>query len=139
MSTKTIKLLVFIAILVHGIGHLQGVLSSLGVKLNKSTSYKSWLLKTQSERTNRVICFFLYLFTAIFGILAALSFKDLIISHTIWQTLMIITAVLSSLALILFPNALAMFFNKAGAIAVNLITYYSLVFNGNWPAAIFEE
>ena len=66
MSTKTIKLLVFIAILVHGIGHLQGVLSSLGVKLNKSTSYKSWLLKTQSERTNRVICFFLYLFTAIF-------------------------------------------------------------------------
>ena len=139
MSSKTVKLIVFIAILVHGIGHLQGVVVSLGVKFNKSTSYQSWLLKSLSKKTNRVICFLLYFFTAIFGILAALSFKGLIISHTAWQILMIITAVLSSMSLILFPKALAMFFNKAGAIAVNLITFYSLVFNGNWPSAIFED
>ncbi len=139
MSSKTVKLIVFIALLVHGIGHLQGVVGSLGVSFNKSTSYVSWLFKGQTKRTNRIFCFSLYLLTAIFGILAALSFKDLVISSSIWQVLMIITAVLSSISLILFPNALAMFFNKAGAIAVNIITYYSIVFNGNWPAAIFED
>ncbi|MFC1730048.1 hypothetical protein ACFL6I_06895 [candidate division KSB1 bacterium] len=138
MTTKTVKLLVFITLLVHGIGHLQGVIGSLGVKLN-SSNYVSWLLKGLGETPNRNICLLLYLITAVMGILTALSFYSNLISYSSWPILALITAFTSTACLVLFPNALAMFFNKAGAVVVNLIIFYSILFNGNWPAAIFEE
>jgi hypothetical protein len=139
MSTKSIKLLAFIVLLVHGIGHLQGVVSSLGVQYRSSSSNISWLLKGLGDKANRMICLVLYFAAGIFGILAALSFKGLLIPASGWTLLALITAVISTVCLVLFPRALAMFFNKAGAIAVNLVIYYSVLLNGNWPPAIFEE
>lgn len=139
MTTKTIKLLVFITLLVHGIGHIQGVIAGLGVKFNESGTNISWLLKGLGENTNRMLCLALYLGASIIGILAALSFKGWLFPDGNWQLLALITAIISSCSLVLFPNALAMFFNKIGAIAVNLIIYYSILFNGNWPTAVFED
>jgi len=139
MSTKTVKLIAFIVLLVHGIGHFQGVVASLGVKISNSNATVSWLLKSMGEKSNRALCLILFLFTGIAGILAALAFKGIILPVSAWQVFALITAFFSTISLVLFPNALAMFFNKAGAIAVNLIIYYSILFNGNWPAAIFEE
>lgn len=139
MTTKTIKLLAFLALLVHGIGHIQGVVGSLGVKFNESSSYISWLLKGLGENANRTICLILYLGAAVCGILAAMSLLDFLIPVTSWQILALTTAIISTVCLVLFPNALAMFFNKIGAIVVNLAIYYSILFNGHWPAAIFEE
>lgn len=139
MTTRTIKLLVFLALLVHGIGHIQGVICGLGVKFTSSTSNISWLLKGFGDSANRTICIILYSGAALFGIMAALSFKDVIISQSAWQTFAQMSAIFSTLSLILFPASLAMFFNKIGAIAVNLAIFYSIFFNGQWPGAIFEE
>lgn len=139
MTTKTIKLLVLIALLVHGIGHFQGVIASLGVKFNDKSNYISWLLKGQGQNVNKILCLGLYLGAAILGILAALSFKGILLPVSCWETLSLITAIVSTSGLILFPNALAMFFNKIGAIVVNLAIYYSILFNGNWPSVIFED
>ena len=139
MTTKTVKLIAFIVLLVHGIGHLQGVVASAGVKINNSNNRISWLLKDLGESVNSKICFILFLLTAVCGILAALSFKGILISGSVWQSLAIITAIFSTLCLILFPNGFAMFFNKIGAIAVNLVIYYSIVFSQNWPAVLFQD
>ena len=91
------------------------------------------------QTTNRVICLILYLAAGVFGILTALCMKDLILASASWQDLGLITAILSTLCLIIFPRALAMFFNKAGAIAVNLVIYYSILFDGHWPSVLFED
>jgi hypothetical protein len=139
MSTQVIKLIVFIVLLVHGIGHIQGVVAGFGAKINNYNPTQSWLLKNQSERTNRVICLVLFLITAFIGIAAALSFRSIIFPESIWQTLTLITALLSSFCLIAFPNGFAMLFNKIGAIAVNLIIYYSILFRQYWPAEIFND
>ena len=139
MQTKTIKLLVFLTFLVHGIGHIQGVIAGLGVKFNESNSTISWLIKGLGEDTNRYLCLALYLGAAIGGILTAMSFVGVLVPEGIWQTMALITAVFSTLSLVLFPNALAMFFNKVGAVLVNLIIYYSILFNGNWPSEVFED
>jgi len=139
MTTKTIKTIAFIVLLVHGIGHLQGVITSLGIKTSHTASPISWLLKGLGENTNRAICLVLYLLTAAIGILAALSFKGIFFPVSSWQWLALLTAFMSSFCLILFPNALAMFFNKIGAIAVNLIIFYSLLFNAHWPSALFDD
>ena len=139
MAPKTVKLLVFLALLVHGIGHLQGVVSGFGVKLSDKSTYRSWLLKGSSDDTNRIICITLYLGAALFGIIAALGFKDFIVAHSLWQTFALIAAILSTLCLVLFPYALAMFFNKAGAILMNLLIYYSILFGGAFPDAAFND
>ena len=139
MTTKTVKLLVFLALLIHGIGHLQGVVSGLGVKFNETSSKKSWLLKGNSNHVNRITCLILYMGAALFGIMAALGFKDFLLPHSIWQLFALISAIISSFCLILFPNALAMFFNKIGAIVVNLIIFYSILFHGAFPSAAFND
>ena len=139
MTTKTVKLLVFIALLVHGIGHIQGVIAGTGVKFNDNTSNISWLLKGLGDNANRTICIILYLGAALTGILAGLGFKDILVPETAWQTFALITAFFSTACLVLYPNALAMFFNKIGAITINLIIYYSILFNGAFPSAAFND
>lgn len=139
MNTKTIKLITFIVLLVHGIGHFQGVVASLGVKINNDNPATSWLLKDLGSTANKTICLILFLITGLLGIAAALSLKGILFPESIWQTLALITAFGSTACLILFPNGFAMFFNKIGAIAVNLIIYYSILFHQHWPSALFED
>ncbi len=138
MSTKTIQLIAFIVLLVHGIGHFQGVVAALGVKINNADPAQSWLLKRFGESANRSLCLVLFGLTALAGIATALGFKGILLPEEAWQLLGIITAFLSTACLALFPNGFALFFNKAGAIAVNGILYYSLLFGQYWPAALFE-
>lgn len=139
MTTRTIKLIVFLALLIHGIGHFQGVVASFGVSINKANPSQSWLFKGLSEKSNRIICFVLFIITGITGIITALSFKGILLPDTLWQTFAIVTTFFSTACMIVFPNGFAMFFNKIGAISVNVFVYYSIVFSGNWPTVIFEE
>jgi len=139
MSANSVKLIAFLALLVHGIGHLQGAVSSSGVKFRTSTSNSSWLLKGVAEKWNKLICLVLYLAASVLGIFAALSLRGVLGPESQWTSLAMACAIFSTLGLVLFPKALALFFNKAGAIAVNLIIFYSILFNGSWPSAIFED
>ncbi|MBN1183655.1 MAG: hypothetical protein JXB49_15295 [Bacteroidales bacterium] len=138
MSTKTIRLIAFLALLVHGVGHFQGVAAGLGLKINNASPAQSWLFKNLSIQLNKSICLTLFLITGIIGVLTALGFKSLVLADS-WQILAVITAILSTICLIVFPNGFAMFFNKIGAISVNLIIYYSVAFGQNWPAVLFED
>lgn len=139
MTAKTIKLIVFLILLVHGIGHFQGVVASTGIKISKTSSSSSWLLNNfLKDNTSGIICFLLYAITAVGGIIAALSFKGLVFPNHLWQTLVLFTAFSSAVSLILFPNALAMFFNKIGAIAVDVIILLSLLWF-QWPSEIFNS
>ena len=139
MTTKSIKLIAFIALLIHGIGHFQGVAAGIGLKINNSTPARSWLFKNLSEKRSKTLCLVLFLLTGVFGILTALSFKGVILTEIVWQTLAIITAFLSTACLVVFPNGFAMFFNKIGAVGVNLFIYYSVLFSQNWPTVLFED
>ena len=139
MSANSVKLIAFLALLVHGIGHLQGAVSSSGVKFRTSTSNSSWLLKGVAEKWNKRIGLVLYLAASVFGIFAALSLRGVLGPESQWVSLAMACAIFSTLGMVLFPKALALFFNKAGAIAVNLIIFYSILFNGSWPSAIFED
>ena len=139
MTTKTIRLIAFIVLLVHGIGHFQGVVASLGVKINNSASSSSWILKGMKEQAARTICFVLFLLTGLAGIITALGFFGVVFHGNHWETMALVTAFMSSVCLILFWNCFAMFFNKIGAIAVNILIYYSILFNQQWPAALFEN
>ena len=139
MSTSSVKLIAFLALLVHGIGHIQGIVSSSGIKFRASTSNKSWLLKNLGEKWNRLICMMLYVAASIFGIFAAVGLRGVLGPDSPWTALALTCAIFSTLGMVLFPKALALYFNKVGAVTVNLIIFYSILFNGNWPSVIFED
>ena len=80
MTVKTVYIIAFLVLLIHGIGHIQGVVSGFGVKFNRNASVTSWLLKDLGSKLNTWICLLLYSGSAIFGILAALSFKGILFS-----------------------------------------------------------
>ena len=139
MTTKTIKLIVFIAFLVHGIGHFQGVAAGMGVKINNTQPATSWILKNMSQQVNKTVCLILFFLTAVMGIITALSFKGILLPESLWQIPAIITAVLSTVCLVVFPNGFAMFFNKIGAVGVNLFIYYAILINQNWSSVLFDN
>ena len=139
MSASSVKLIAFLVLLVHGIGHLQGVVSSSGIKFRTSTSNTSWLLKGLGTRWNRIICMGLYGGASLFGMLGALGLRGVLGPAFPWPVFALLAAIFSVLGLVLFPKALAVFFNKAGAIVVNLIIFYSILFNGSWPSSIFDD
>jgi predicted permease len=139
MSSSTLKLIGFLALLVHGVGHLQGVVTSSGIRFRTTTSNSSWLLKGLGEKWNRLVCLVLYLTAGLLGIFASLGLRGVLGPGSNWTSMALACAIFSTVGLVLFPRALVMFFNKVGAIAVNMIIFYSILFNGNWPAALFEE
>ncbi len=139
MTIKTVKVIAFILLLVHGIGHFQGVVASFGVHINNSNARISWLLKGFGETFNHSVCFILFLLTGVIGIITALVFKGIILQGLNWETLAVVTAICSIFCLVLFPNGFAQFFNKIGAIAVNLVIIYSIILNNNWPTVLFEN
>jgi len=140
MTAKSIRTIAFIVLLVHGIGHLQGVLAGLGFKMKKTSASYSWFFgKLLGKTVSQVVCFVFYLTAAILGILTALGFAGILLPHDIWQSFALLTAIVSTAALIFFPKGLAMFFNIAGAIAVDIIIFYSILFSAHWPPEVFYE
>lgn len=138
MSDSTVKIIALIVLLVHAIGHFQGVAAALGLRTNNKEPALSWLLKNYGRRQNAITCFVLFSITALFGIVAALSLTGIILPASAWEIFAAITAVFSTICLIVFPNGFARFFNFAGAVAVNLLIYYSIVFGQHWPSALFD-
>ena len=133
MAPHSIRFIVFLILLMHGIGHYMGVVSALGVKLSKSSTHHSWMFKNQNAR---VLCFTFFL-VPFFGFIgASLSFQDWVLPHHLWTNLALSSAILSLAGIILFWNALAVWFNKIGAILVNVFTIATILWL-HWPPVLF--
>ena len=135
MSPNSTRFIVFLVLLLHGIGHYMGVVSAMGMKLSRSSSYQSWAFKDQHAR---ILCFIFFL-VPFFGFIGtALSFQDWVLPHYLWTNLGLISAMVSMLGILFFWDALAMLFNKVGAIMVNMFTFITIVWI-HWPAELFFE
>jgi hypothetical protein len=133
MSPKTLRTIIAILLFVHAIGHIQGVVATLGVIKMDSWHVRSWLFDgLLGEKGSKTLA--LILFSVCFlGFLAvSFSFLGVGLPHHAWRTLAIIFAVPSALSLVFYWNAFAMFFNKIGAIGVNGWILIGLLFL-SWP------
>jgi len=127
------NLVVFIVLLVHGIGHLQGVVVALGLKdFGKWHSRSRLLEKWLSPASQRTVCFTLFMITAIIALVFALCFQGLVLTNISWKLPGFLTATLSFISMALYPKAFAMFFNHIGAVSVNLIIYYAIFISDEW-------
>ena len=144
MSGTTLRIIISIFLLGHGVGHVMGIIPALQLvdseKLQqgalKNWSSDSWLLtRPLGDRASRTICAALYGAAAVGFIAAALGVWGWLVPEAWWRTLAVISVIPSLLALLLYWNALMLFFpHKVGALAVNLVTLVAVLW-AHWPTA----
>ena len=120
MSPKILRTIIAIFLFVHAIGHVQGIVASLGVIKSDTWHARSWLFDSLlGERGSRILAIILFAVCVLGFLATAFSFIGVGLPHEYWRTLAIIFAVPSVLGLIFYWNAFAQLFNKVGAIGVN--------------------
>ncbi len=134
MSPKTLRTLITILLFVHAIGHIQGIVASLGVLESETWHIRSWLFDgLLGEKGSRTLATILFIVIVLGFLATAFSFMGLGLPHDAWRTLAILFAIPSVLSLISYWNAFAMFFNKVGAIGINGWILIGLLIM-NWPS-----
>lgn len=138
MSTTTIRIITGIVLIVHGIGHVMALLPALNISSTDKWHYRSWLLTGfLGDMVSRVLVIVLFGAAMIGFIAAGLGLFGWLVPHSAWQTLAIVSAVISLVALALFWNSFVAFFpNKIGAIVVNIATLWALLGSGSFSETI---
>ena len=134
MSPTTLRLIIGLVLLVHGIGHVMAFLPALNITSTDKWHHRSWLLAPViGDTASRVISIILYGVAFIGFIAAALGLFGWLVPHDLWRSLAVVSAVISLIALALFWNSFASLFpNKIGAIVVNIAVLVCLLWL-NWP------
>ena len=134
MSPTTLRIIIGLVLLVHGIGHIMAFLPALNITSTDNWHHRSWLLTPLiGDTASRVISIILF-GAALLGFIAAgLGLFSWLVPHELWRSLAVYSAVISLAALALFWNSFVSFFpNKIGAIAVNIAVLVCLLWL-NWP------
>ena len=138
MSESTIRTIMGLVFVVHGIGHIMALLPALNISSKKSWHHRSWLLSgILGDTVSRALVILLFGAAMIGFIAAGLGLLGWLVPHSAWQTLALYSAVISLVALVLFWNAfVALFPNKIGSIVVNAFTLWALLGSGTYPDMI---
>lgn len=134
MSPKTLRTILAIFLFVHAIGHIQGIVASLGVIKSETWNIRSWLFDgLLGEKASRTLALILFMIIVLGFLATAFSLLGIGIPHDAWRTLAVIFAVPSIITLVAYWHAFAMFFNKIGAIGVNGWILIGLLIM-HWPS-----
>jgi hypothetical protein len=136
MSPIALRTIIAIFLFVHAIGHIQGLIASLGVIKSDTWHARSWLFDGLLGSKGSRILVLILMVVCILGFLAtAFSFLGIGIPHESWRTMAIIFAIPSTFSLIFYWNAFSQVFNKVGAIGVNGWILIGLLIL-KWPSEI---
>ena len=138
VSVFTVKLLVALILIAHGLGHALTALPVFGHTLSRTHSTHSWLLsELLGSAPATVFCLALSLISLLGFLGAGLSLAGWGLSQTNWESLTIAASLLSLLSLVLFWNSYPFLVpNKVGVIAVDAFAILSILLL-RWPPAVF--
>lgn len=128
MTGTSLRYFIAFVLIVHGIGHIEGVLAALGIFSTESWHGRSWLISEWlGDGATRIICLLIWFIGFAGFVTAGLSLLDWLVPHGWWRTLAILFAVISLLSIIVYWNSLAAIFNKVGVIGVDLAVLIGLL------------
>ena len=140
MPFTTLKIIIAIIFLAHGLGHVLGIFSAFGMKLSQTHSPDSWLFSGfLGDTFTRIICIVFMLVSLLLYVGAGFGLLNWLVPQSSWLPLAFIASIISLAAIILFWNALPFTFpNKIGAIIVNagVIILFQIM---HWPPELFVE
>ena len=132
MSDQTLRIVVAVAIALHGLGHggALGALAWIAARPDSNTgawtAARAWLLPSLPSRTATVIASTFWT-VALVGFLAAvLSFLGVLLPGDAWQPLAIASAIVSTVGIVLFFGNWPLF-NTVAALGVNVAVLVALV------------
>ena len=125
MSASTLKLVITIIIVAHGIGHIMPLLAAFGLKISQSHSLHSWAFSSLiGEKPTTILAVMYWLLPLIGFVVAGLGMYDILISFNSWQQVALVSAIISSIGLVFFWNAFPFLIpNKVGVIVVNILVW----------------
>lgn len=143
MSATTVRSLITVALLFHGVAHLVGVTPAVGLVDPKKPStpawarnwsIRSWLLTDLlGDKIARIIAVVLLLASMVGFVGAGLGLNGWAVPHDWWRTWAMVSAVRSLVTITLYWNAfIRLFPQKIGSIAVNIAVLVCLLW-ANWP------
>ena len=134
MSGRKLQWLIALVLLIHAVGHTMGILPAAGYSLSPTWTSHSWLLSgILGQPVADGLSTAVWLAVTVGFLLAFLALLGWGAPHDWWRPLAIVSAVISLLGLFLFWNAFASWFNKAGAILVNVAILIGLLVR-HWPS-----
>lgn len=135
MAPSTLRIIIGLVLLVHGIGHSMAFLPALNISSTDKWHHRSWLLTPLiGDTASRVLSIILFGAAFLGFIAASLGLFGWLVPHDLWRQLSVYSAVISLVALALFWNSFASYFpNKIGAIVVNIAVLVCLLWL-NWPS-----
>ena len=135
MSPQLLRTIISLALIVHGIGHIMGILPAIGVASTESWHYRSWLLTNAiGDSASKILGIVIWTVATIGFIAAGAGALGWSATAGYWRAITVICSIVSLVGLFLFWNAFVMLFpNKIGAIAVNVVALVGILF-ANWPS-----
>jgi hypothetical protein len=135
MSDQTLRIIVPLALILHGIGHWMGLLTAAGVIKTDSWNARSWLLTDLlGDTTTRILALAIWAIVCVGFLAAGAGAWGWSVTAGSWRTIAVVCAVLSLVGLFFFWNAFASLFpNKIGAIAINVIALVGILI-ADWPS-----
>ncbi|MBN1122426.1 MAG: hypothetical protein JXJ17_15225 [Anaerolineae bacterium] len=135
MSTKAIQIIVPLVIILHGVGHVMGILTAANIVHTDTWNSRSWLLtNTLGDTPARMIALVLWIVTVVGFIAAGAGAFGWPPTAGNWRTITVVMAIISLVTLAVYWNAFAVLIpNKIGSIVVNLAVLYG-VFIASWPS-----
>lgn len=126
--------LVGLVLIMHGIGHVLGLIPVFKDDPAPGWNAQSWLLTNSIGGTaSRGLSGVLWATCTVMFILAGLAVLDWGVPYDWWRPLSVAGALVSTVTLILFWNAFpALFPNKIGALAINVIIVGGILV-WDWP------
>ena len=127
MSPYIIRIIIVFVIAAHGIGHVMGVMSPLGIEI-QGGSGDSWALSRFGSGVTSVAEIILWLIPTIGFVIAAIGLWN---GAEWFRTVAVFSAVASLLAIGIFPAQLPTF-SMIGAVAVDVALLAAILVFG-WP------
>lgn len=129
MSESTMRIIIGIAILGHGLGHSMGLFPIFDWTFDeKNWKPDSWLLtKLIGMPLSKVLGFLIWTAAMVMGVMAGLAVFDWLVPQAWFKDLAVWSSVVSLVGLFLFPKAFVAFFNRLGAIVVDVILLVTLL------------
>lgn len=138
MPTGLARTIILAVLIVHGLGH-GGVIAALvwiearpGTDSGGWRRARSWLMPSLAPKTSMALAIALYAISMVGFLAVALAFQGILISGSAWSGLAVGSAVVSTLAILLFWGTWPVF-NTTAALAVNLAVFITQLWL-KWPA-----
>jgi hypothetical protein len=140
MSAQTLRVIVAVVLIFHGVGHALGVLPAFGVTLGRTHAAGSWLaMGANGAGRGQAIGFALWAIALVGFVSAGFAVLGWLVPQTWWSLLALVSAFVSMVALVFFWWGLPFLFpHKIGAIAVNLAVFICLLWL-RWPSALLGD